>query len=296
MGPKRRQFSAERKARIDAEADASKVTAGPARCCVARLSSLRCSWRGALSFARTASRGSLCGPSSASTSSRARTAVAHAASSRSSPTQSSCARSSPTSDCPPSRHGPHRRAHANSSTSPESRVPYASEHASRPGPAPASGLGRIENARATAPTRVARLASRRAEARARIGRPLDESAHRGAPPSRGRRRPPPAEVIRLEFLSAPRGCRASNWSLLESLGKSLASYAHCPPPPHGPCASSVRSPRASLSPPRARYAPAPRHPSARGTPRDSSPGDAPGPTEPSASSTHAWLQRSLQAV
>jgi len=47
------------------------------------------------------------------------TRAAHAASSHSSQTQSPCARSSGTSATRPSPHGPHRRAHANSSTSPE---------------------------------------------------------------------------------------------------------------------------------------------------------------------------------
>jgi len=57
----------------------------------------------------------------------------------------------------------------------------------------------------TAPARVEQLASPTPRPDLGSGGPLDGSPSRGEPPSHGRRRPPPAEVIRLEFLSPRAG-------------------------------------------------------------------------------------------
>ena len=61
--------------------------------------------------------------------------------------------------------------------------------------------GRIQKARTTAPAGPERLASPPPRPDLGSGGPLDGSPSRGEHPSRGRRRPPPANVIRLEFLS-----------------------------------------------------------------------------------------------
>jgi len=80
-----------------------------------------------------------------------------------------------------------------------------------------SRLARIQRARTTAPADLASLATpaHRAPSWSRAGpelapswpragpeRPLDGSHRRGEPPPRGRRRPPPAEIIRLDFVCA----------------------------------------------------------------------------------------------
>jgi hypothetical protein len=82
--------------------------------------------------------------------------------------------------------------------------PHAAEHAPRPQPAPASRPARSPSARSTARVRVGRLASTRSTASASLGEPPDGTDCRGEPPPRGPRRPPPAEVIRLEVPSAAR--------------------------------------------------------------------------------------------
>ena len=103
--------------------------------------------------------------------------------------------------------------HRHSAASPSSAAaPSAAGGARHPdGSAPAAVSPSAASTRAiaagswiatTSPARVEQLASPPPRPDLGSGGPLDGSPSRGEPPSRGCRRPPPAEVIRLEFLSA----------------------------------------------------------------------------------------------
>ena len=72
--------------------------------------------------------------------------------------------------------------------------------------------------RTTAPARLKRLASPAYRPRPGLGRPLDGSLSRDEAPFRDRRRSPPAQIIRLEFLSASTSPSAP-WAGSPSVGR-----------------------------------------------------------------------------
>jgi hypothetical protein len=101
---------------------------------------------------------------------------------------------------PPSRRRHRGDVRSGARTAP---VHSSARRAPRPRPAPVSRSGRIERARTTAPAGLARLASPPPRPDLGFGGDLMDPSRPEAP-SRARRRPPPAEVIHLEFPSARR--------------------------------------------------------------------------------------------